>query len=195
MKCERCGKEDAVIKMTRIERSGQVLTICLCQPCAAEASPHQKKVAQKPSSIEELLKELLKSQKGSGAGAVVPADEEAQRLLVPPCPSCGLDFGIYKSTFMLGCPDCYEAFATYLEPDLKRLHRGATSHSGEKGTVDSELGLMQRQLEDMRQEQRQAVEYEDFERAAFLRDEIGALEKRIAKFLAGKGQPVQGATP
>ena len=175
MKCEKCGKDEAHIKLTRIE-GGQVFQIHLCQSCAAEASPYQKKILQKQASIDTLLQELLKHQKVTLAGGAAEG-EEAARIEVGPCPSCGLEYASYRSTFMLGCPDCYDTFAEVLEADLRKIHR-ATRHVGAGPNQDSELVDIQRRLEEMRDELRDAIEYEDFERAAFLRDEITKLEKQ-----------------
>ncbi|MCB2153886.1 UvrB/UvrC motif-containing protein [bacterium] len=175
MKCERCGKDEAHIKLTRIE-NGQVFQIHLCQSCAAEASPYQKKILQKQASIDLLLQELLKSQKVKIAGNAVEG-EEAARVDVGPCPSCGLEYSTYRTTFMLGCPDCYDTFADELEEDLRKIHR-ATRHVGDGPSPDAELVDIQRRLEEMRDELHDAIEYEDFERAAFLRDEIAKLENQ-----------------
>lgn len=174
MKCERCGKDEAHIKLTRIE-NGQVFQIHLCQSCAAEASPYQKKILQKQATIDMLLQELLKSQKVKVAGGAIEG-EEAARIDVGPCPSCGLEFASYRTTFMLGCPDCYDTFAEVLEEDLRKVHR-ATRHVGAGPTQDPGLVDVQRRLEEMRDELRDAIEYEDFERAAFLRDEIARIER------------------
>ncbi|MBI5153821.1 UvrB/UvrC motif-containing protein [Candidatus Poribacteria bacterium] len=176
MKCERCGKDEAVIKLTRIERGGEVLQVVLCQSCAAEASPYQKKILQKSAgaSLDMLLKELLKQQKGQ-AGA--PVDDSDARG-VPPCSSCGLEYAAYRKTYMLGCPGCYEHFAEQLESDLHRVHR-ATRHIGDGPRQSEELVELQERLEEMRAELKEAIEDEDFERAAFLRDEIGRIEKSV----------------
>jgi protein arginine kinase activator len=177
MKCERCGKEDAKVKFTRIDKGGGVMQVWLCQPCAAELSPYQKQILQNMNPVDMLLKELMKAQK-SGSGAAV-APESTRTVSVEPCPSCGLEYTDYKKTSMLGCPDCYEAFAEHLEADLRRLHRGATRHAGNPDASNEELVRLQRDLRDAREELKSALEFEDYERAAFLRDEIASLEQRL----------------
>ncbi len=174
MKCERCGKDDAVVKLTRVEKGGNPYQICLCQVCASEASPYQKKIFEKHQNIDIMLKELLKQQK-----AQMTKLEEGRHVQTPdPCPSCGLDYSVYKSTLMLGCPDCYEAFAAELEEDLAKYHR-TTEHVTDGEEPPSRLAEWQEQLSEARSELKLCIEYEDFERAAFLRDEITRLEKKI----------------
>lgn len=173
MKCERCGKDDAVVKITRIEPNGRAHQVCLCQPCAAEASPHQKKAMEKQVSVDMLLKQLLTQQKMQ-----LVEEESAQRVSADPCPSCGLDFAVYKATYMLGCPDCYEAFSEALEEDLERFHRAKT-HVGTEAPMKSDFAVVQERLQAMRDELKSAIEYEDFDRAAYLRDEIARLEKEL----------------
>jgi protein arginine kinase activator len=170
MKCERCGKHDAAIKLTRIEKTGHAVQILLCAACAAETSPFQKNILQKQASFDLLLKELLKQQ---GAGP-----EEEFEGEVPACTSCGLEFTAYRKTFMLGCPDCYDSFAEMLEADLQRLHR-ATRHLGEAPGGSGETLVLHEQIRNCREELKSAVEFEDYERAAFLRDEITRLEQKI----------------
>lgn len=188
MKCERCGKDDAVVKLTRIERTGSTHQICLCQVCAAEASPYQKKILQKKSSMDDILKELLKQQKLPATAAPTDTAEEAARVpATAPCPHCGLEYASYRSTMMLGCPDCYEAFAEQLEPELQRYHRAA-AHSAPGSEGPGMLADLQERLGVARSELKSAVEYEDYERAAFLRDEISRMEKQIRDARKGGGE-------
>lgn len=172
MKCERCGKEDASIKVTRVEKTGQAFQICVCGGCAVEISPYQKKISQKSANFDTLLKELLKSQ---GAQIPDPDDVGSVRSVPSPCPSCGLEWAAYKSTFMLGCPDCYDSFAELLEQDLLRYHR-ATRHVEPAPAGATSVVAMNDRLKACREELKNALEYEDYRQAAFLRDEIAKLE-------------------
>lgn len=190
MRCEQCGKAEAVVKITRLESGAAPYQICLCQTCAADASPYQKKILEKQSTYDFLLQKLLKQQQESRdeSEAAAPASaggalrEEETPMT---CPSCGLDYARYKATLMLGCPDCYESFSELLERDLFRFHR-ATRHGQEAETGPTELADLQDRLRDAKSELKSALELEDFERAAFLRDEVAGIEKRLAELRAGK---------
>lgn len=171
MKCDRCGKGEAIVRIVRILPSHDIESKWYCEECAAEASPYQKKLLQKPS-LDALLKEMIKQQQAqSGAQSVRFAGVE-------PCPTCGLEFAAYRSTYMLGCPDCYEAFAEQIEEDLKKLHR-AVRHTGEESAETRRLASMQETLRELREDLRQAIDGEEYERAARLRDEIARLEKKL----------------
>jgi protein arginine kinase activator len=73
----------------------------------------------------------------------------------------------FRAEGRLGCPHDYEAFAAGLQPILKRLHE-ATRHVGK--TVRRRRIADARPILRLRTKLRQAVEREDFEQAARLRD-------------------------
>ena len=63
-----------------------------------------------------------------------------------------------------------------------RRVQGSTQHIGHKAHQDApwqEQNILKKQLTDLRQTLRQAVEAEEYETAARLRDEIRALEARV----------------
>jgi protein arginine kinase activator len=171
MKCERCGQNEAVLKLTRVESDGGAYQISLCQSCAADESPYQK-AQQKQTSFDMILKELIKQQTSKSGG-----DEGAARLGATglTCPSCDLDFASYKSTYMLGCPDCYDAFEEVLRDDLMRFHR-VDRHTGEESDRTQELARRHEDLRKLKADLQTAIDEEDFERAASLRDQISDLE-------------------
>ncbi len=81
----------------------------------------------------------------------------------------------------LGCPHDYEVFRSLLTPLIERTHEGATHHVGKvpttaDATVQKQTGLLK-----LRRELQEAVEQENYERAARLRDEISILETTEGK--------------
>lgn len=84
------------------------------------------------------------------------------------CPSCKNTFDFYKKTGRFSCPDCYGAFADSVEGILKKIHK-TTEHKGDMSSVPTKLDKLKLELRD-------AIESENFEKAAQLRDEIKALE-------------------
>lgn len=185
MKCERCGKNEAVIKLTRI-RQGSVEELHVCQVCAAEISPYQAKLAMKKQlSVDTLLKELLEQQQGAKVIAEGPGGKKIQG--VEPCPTCGLDYMRYKSTLMLGCPDCYDAFGEALLADLEKMH-GATQHVGTRREGAQTLMDWQARHRMLQAELQESVENEDYTRAATLRDELKKLEESMAEHSNGGGE-------
>ena len=80
---------------------------------------------------------------------------------------------------MLGCEHDYAAFDKEMTPLLQRAHEGAAHHVGKVPTRRGGSGVPARKAVDptkLRKELARAVESEDYERAAKLRDQIRQAE-------------------
>lgn len=78
-------------------------------------------------------------------------------------------------TGKVGCAQCYETFFDDLLPSIRRIH-GNTRHTGKlAGSAGKELRVVN-ELEQARQELHDAIEKQEFEKAAKLRDRIKELE-------------------
>ena len=93
------------------------------------------------------------------------------------CPRCGFTQADFKKSGRLGCPECYKTFAEGLEGLLKTMHKG-TRHAGKVPEAlranreqSDRLKLLQKKLA-------KAIEEENFEQAAHLRDEIKQITPR-----------------
>ena len=73
------------------------------------------------------------------------------------------------------CAECYQAFQFQLRPLLRRIH-GDTRHKGKSPARDGEGVSRSRQMQRLYDELQRAVEREEFERAAEIRDEIKQIE-------------------
>jgi protein arginine kinase activator len=91
------------------------------------------------------------------------------------CPRCGLLYSSFKETGRLGCSECYSAFQFQLRPLLRRIH-GDTRHRGKAPARGAGVVTSTRQIQRLHDDLQRAVEREDFEKAASLRDEIRRLE-------------------
>ena len=87
------------------------------------------------------------------------------------CPGCGLAYAEFKAKGRLGCPRCYAAFGPVLIPLLEKVH-GAAAHRGK--TPERVKGVMasRRELQESEAQLDAAVENEEYEKAAQLRDRI-----------------------
>ena len=79
------------------------------------------------------------------------------------CPVCGFSVEDYRNTGHLGCPDCYSVFARELDP---------TAEQSDTPAEEESPAVTRARLQ---QELQKAVEQEDYERAAALRDQIKTL--------------------
>jgi protein arginine kinase activator len=99
------------------------------------------------------------------------------------CSRCGGSLQDFRESGRLGCPDCYRSFEVPLRDLLRRLH-GSTQHMGERyADADKEkagpvelAGPARPQAAELREQLRLAVETENFELAAELRDRLRVLE-------------------
>jgi protein arginine kinase activator len=168
MRCEHCHEREAIIHLTQIQNA-QVTTLHLCEPCAAE-----KGIETGTPSGKFPLQDFLAS---LGKAGGEPADAEAGLA----CPSCGATLRDFRQTGRLGCGECYRTFETPLRDLLRRLH-GSARHVGEAyGQAPAPVAAAPTAggtdaLANLRERLRRAIETEDFELAAELRDRIRALE-------------------
>jgi protein arginine kinase activator len=168
MVCQVCGKNNATVHFTEIH-DNKMTELHVCERCAEEKGLHHSPPKQK-FDISEELSHMLDS--------MTTTDEE--RVGRVQCPRCGLLYSGFKETGRLGCADCYNAFQFKLRPLLRRIH-GDTRHRGKVPVRDGEGAARSRQIQRLHDELQRAVEREDFEHAASIRDEIRRLEaERVA---------------
>ena len=160
MDCENCGERKAKITLTEIENN-DMRTINLCSTCATLKGVS---IGGESPPIADLLAHL-----GGSAGSTLfdTAGED--------CEYCGTGAADFRKSGRLGCPQCYAQFSRQLRALLRRVH-GSSQHMGkvyvstapEADPTQVHLSTLKRRLE-------RAVEIEDFESAADLRDEIHTL--------------------
>ena len=91
------------------------------------------------------------------------------------CPECGISFAEFREKGRFGCPGDYAVFREQLLPLIENIH-DATRHAG-KVPAGAGRGEDSRQhrLVRLRKDLAAAVEEEQYEEAARLRDAIGEL--------------------
>jgi len=100
------------------------------------------------------------------------------------CPRCGLTYEDFKRVGRLGCGECYSAFKDSLLPLLKRIH-GSTQHYGKspkkfKKVVKTTVVTKGKkdELGDLKDKLQKAINMEEFEEAAKIRDKIKDLGRK-----------------
>ena len=94
------------------------------------------------------------------------------------CGSCGFDYSDFKRLGRLGCPECYRAFEKQLLPLLRQLH-GSTQHRGKSPAEIEPTVLINQELVELKEELSRAVQKEQYEEAARIRDRIKELESKV----------------
>ena len=166
MLCESCGERDAVVQLTQIVNN-EVKTLRLCERCAAEKGVQTTEAPKNP-----LLNELLQSvHSHMPAAAVSGAQADATR-----CTFCSMSYRDFRASGRLGCAHCYGAFERSLRELLRRVH-GNSRHVGRR-SEPPRPETMERAttLGELRERLRRAIEQEQFELAADIRDRIRVLE-------------------
>jgi protein arginine kinase activator len=163
MLCCLCKEREAKVHLTQID-GDKMQKVDLCEECA------KTKGVNDPTafSLADLLLGLGASQEIEQAGGGVELR----------CPRCHFTQGDFKKAGRLGCPECYKTFAEPLEGLLKTMHKGIR-HVGkvpeglrQSRDLSERLRLLQKRLA-------KAIEAEDFEEAAILRDEIKQTTARL----------------
>ncbi len=157
--CQRCGKHPATTYFTQTV-NGKTTQLALCPACVAELGY---------SSLSGMnLGQLFGSILGEPFSSV--AVKEQKR-----CPGCGCSFGEIARTGKAGCAECYTTFYDRLLPNLERIH-GKVKHEGKLSASAPPRRHEQRELEELKKRLKEAIETQEFEQAAELRDRIAELE-------------------
>jgi len=165
MLCDVCKKNQATVHLTEIIDE-QMNELHLCEECARQKS------AQMETQFG--LSDLL-----AGMAEFEHPSEEKESVVAVKCPSCGLTYADFKKIGRLGCGQCYNAFKKYLAPLLKRIH-GSAQHMGKIPCKPGRACKKKPETQDLRLKLQKAIEKEDFEEAAKLRDKIKESERKQA---------------
>ena len=162
MKCDLCQKK-ATVHLTEIVDE-QMSEMHLCEECARQKSVQM----EQQFGLADLL---------AGLADFGKTNPEAQKVKLQ-CSNCGINYDDFRKFGRLGCSECYNTFKAHLGTLLKKIH-GSNQHFGktpvsmresQKQTIET--------LHDLRNQLQKAIEAEDFEKAAQLRDKIREFEKK-----------------
>lgn len=157
--CDICGRNDAVLKVRQLAKDGTASELEVCAECARARGLTDSATLR--SDAAAVMAELR--------GQVDEADSAAV------CPACGLTYADFKRRGQLGCAECYAAFRERLMPLVRRLH-GAVQHIGRTPSAGRKQAQQRMALLALQDELAEAVNSEDYERAAALRDRLRRAE-------------------
>lgn len=157
MLCDICHKNIATIHLTEIINE-KVVETHLCEECSKLKTEELKDQVSLSEFLTGLMSEKdLKKEKYEGK-----------------CLVCGLTYKEFRKKGRLGCAQCYQAFKAQLLPILKRIH-GSASHRGKNPSAGGIKDSPEAALRELKEKLKRAVEFEAYEEAARLRDEIRKL--------------------
>lgn len=164
MKCQICGQDDATVQVVNTF-AGHQQELLLCPACA-EANKIVMQSLQ-GMDIDKLVQETAEQLTQAFDGLLISNPNNKK------CDQCGITYEEFVRTGKLGCPHDYEVFANELKQVGKHIH-GSTKHVGKcpsGASITQQLRLLNEKLS-------KAVETENYEEAASLRDQIKTLQQK-----------------
>ncbi len=117
----------------------------------------------------------------SGYEEKLEEGNEEKKEEVPVCKSCHMTYEEFLKVGKFGCSQCYATFGKVFDKSLKQI-QGNETHHGKipKGFVSATTQMIENlsEIEKLSLKLQYAVEKEEFEEAAKLRDQIRALKKQ-----------------
>lgn len=145
--------------------NGQVSELALCEECAKKKGlfdPQSLAFAEKfypeefKNRVDQIVRELADRDKEK--------EEQQRHDVLANCPVCHFPLESYRSTGHLGCPDCYTFFAHELERDTEA-----------PDAPEDQVQANPDSRQELEKQLHRAIEREDYELAATLRDKIKQL--------------------
>ena len=170
MVCQHCRCQVATIHIQKITKEGKLRDQWLCAECASRLG-------------------LLPAESKWFTGEINPY--RTYRQQEDSCPVCGMTFSQLMAGGAPGCSRCFSVYHRQLRSIIQKMH-GLSSYAGKQPEQSYALRIVRREnqalisqgellrlsLYQKQREMEKAVEKQDFERAALLRDEIRAMQEK-----------------
>lgn len=170
MQCEICHKSDATVHLTDVINNVKK-EIHLCESCAEKRGTTIKSYMNKAPSLPEFKAAQLAT---TDLGESEPDEADLA------CPKCGITYRKFRTNGKFGCPECYTAFGRHVIQLLEKIHH-KVQHVGKVPSRATRHMAIQNEVNQLRDSLQKAIESEEYERAAEIRDQIYGLEGRAEK--------------
>lgn len=168
MLCQNCNQEQASFHYTQIV-NGQKSEFHLCPTCAGKLG-YENVGNWEGSPLGLDLNNFL--------GNMLHQAKQVKPKSSVVCPLCGAGQDDLARTGRVGCAQCYTVFGDILRPLISQLH-GNASHTGRVPEGADDDIKTRRRLENLENRLKTAVDTQEYEEAAKLRDEINELKGEI----------------
>lgn len=167
MLCQNCGKHEATTHIKSVV-NGEYTQLHLCTGCAGKLG-YGDVFSGFGFDLGDFFGNFFSKPKTMVSSA------KTER-----CEKCGMSFEEIVKSGKIGCAGCYEKFYEMLLPSVQRIH-GKTQHNGKTANVIEEKESIKEKtkeeiIAELQAEMKTAIEEQNFERAAEIRDEIKAKE-------------------
>lgn len=168
MLCQKCKKNEANTHVKSVV-NGEYEEYMLCSECAKEMG-YTNLWSDMHSDFNSIL--------GSFFSNALPEKSQTTR-----CSVCGSTYHDIAKSGQVGCANCYELFLSELMPSIRRIH-GNTTHCGKRPNLVESVEEKESQakneasaVDKLKVELQAAIEEQNFELAAQLRDKIKEMEE------------------
>ena len=171
MICEKCNKNTATVHIVKIE-NGVKKQLILCKKCASNIS--DVNLTSKLEEIDglnfqKIINELM--------GYITSSKKENEEINTR-CNVCGTIYKDIKDKGILGCSECYNTFSNIIIPMIKRIQIDL-EHIGRVPKKYGTNIIEKKKIRELKEELKNSIDIENYERAAEIRDEIKKLVEQI----------------
>ena len=173
MNCEKCKNKKATVFYA--DDTGSRHSLCaLCAVSMGKIAQYDPESEDKKPTSQFIPEPSLYSLCAKKPSFAIYSGASESDLSMS-CPYCSTQLETIISKGTVGCPECYTAFSCFLFPAslTPESAKGARMPSSRRASIDRV-----RAINDLRSRIRIAVETENYELAASLRDEIRKLESQ-----------------
>lgn len=193
MLCQKCNKKVATVFISTIV-NGKNTQMYLCTDCAKELHDNMNPDIKIPFPINDILTNMelsedtinewineFKDMEDKGQIEELVQHENPETLQHNnqhediTCNFCNTSFDEYKKTGKLGCGKCYSTFSKQLKPIIEGIY-GYSEHIGKFPKNEFKDTEIVKTVEQLKEKLNMAIQEEEYEQAAKLRDEILQLE-------------------
>lgn len=201
MLCQRCNKNVATVFISTIV-NGENTQMYLCTDCAKELHDSMSPNMQIPFPINDILSNIkidedsindfissltqgdnksininnnIIQQNDLDISNDINNKQEIDKKINVVCNVCNTSFEEYKKEGKLGCSKCYQAFEKELKPIIESIY-GFSEHIGKYPKNQFKDVDVIKTIEKLKEQLNIAIQEEEYEKAAELRDEILKLE-------------------
>lgn len=170
MLCQNCKKHEATTHIKSVV-NGEYTQLHLCSDCAGKLG-YTDVFSGFGFDLGDFFGNFFSKPKS------ISASSKVER-----CEKCGMSFEEIVKTGKIGCADCYEKFYEMLLPSIQRIH-GKTQHNGKVANVTEPDEVKKEKTKEeivaeLKEEMKVAIEEQNFEKAAELRDKIKGMESEM----------------
>ena len=167
MLCQNCKKNEANTHIKRVI-NGEATQKHLCSSCA-QSLGYDNFFSDFSFNLPSLFSSFFDDR------SLLLSENKTER-----CEICGCSFEDIIKSGNVGCSNCYAKFYTKLQPSLQRIH-GKVKHSGKVPSgsakpIEIKTETKEDKITSLEKEMAKAIETQNFERAAAIRDELKELK-------------------